>query len=81
MSEKKPFSDKRWTQPLKPIDIGYSEVTEEEKKRAEEALIEILLENKMISSREEYYRVCEDVEDPAEHFKKHKDRFNLKDRE
>lgn len=76
MSEKKPFSDKRWSQPLTPIHIGYREVTEEEQKRAEESLIEILLENKVISSREEFYSRFIAIDDPAEHFEKNKHKFN-----
>lgn len=32
MSEKKPYSDRRWTDIPKCIVIGHSEVTEEEKK-------------------------------------------------
>lgn len=32
---KKPFSDKRWTQPLGGVVVGYREVTEEEKQQVE----------------------------------------------
>lgn len=35
MNNKKPFSDKRWTQPLGGTVVGYQEVTEEEKKEVE----------------------------------------------
>lgn len=35
MNKKKPFSDKRWTQPLGGTVVGYQEVTEEEKKEVE----------------------------------------------
>ena len=36
MSEKKPYSDRRWTDIPKCIVIGHSEVTEEEKKIADD---------------------------------------------
>ncbi len=37
MKEKKLFSDRRWTDPPKAFVIGYEELTEKEKKEAEEA--------------------------------------------
>ncbi len=36
MPEKKPFSDKRWNQPLGGIVVGHAEVTEEDKKLVED---------------------------------------------
>ena len=36
MSEKKPYSDRRWTDIPKCIVIGHSEITEEEKKIADD---------------------------------------------
>lgn len=41
-NNKKPFSDKRWTQPLGGKVVGYQEVTEEQKQRAKEFLKHIL---------------------------------------
>ncbi len=38
MKEKKLYSDRRWTDPPKAFVIGHEELTEEEKKEAEEAM-------------------------------------------
>ena len=46
MSEKKLFQAKRWTEYYGAETIGYSEVTEEEKKEAEELFKKIRKESK-----------------------------------
>lgn len=35
MDKQKPFSDKRWTQPLGGTVVGHREITSEEKKKVE----------------------------------------------
>lgn len=44
MESKKPFSDKRWNQPLGGTVIEYSELTLEEKERAKKYREEIIKE-------------------------------------
>lgn len=39
---KEPFSDKRWSQMLGGVVVGYSEVTEEEKQQAEEFFQQVI---------------------------------------
>jgi len=51
---KEPFSDKRWSQMLGGVVVGYSEVTEEEKQQAEEFLQKILEEEDKINGKSDW---------------------------
>lgn len=53
---KKPFSDKRWTQPLGGIVVGYREVTEEEKQQAEEFLQKFLAEEDNTNGKNDWMK-------------------------
>lgn len=53
---KEPFSDKRWSQMLGGVVVGYSEVTEEEKQQAEEFLQKFLAEEDNTNGKNDWMK-------------------------
>lgn len=54
MSEKKPYSDSRWHEPLKPVFVGHREIREDERERIEKGTEEMLRYFGVLKPDEEY---------------------------
>ena len=53
---KEPFSDKRWSQMLGGVVVGYTQVTEEEKQQAEEFLQKFLAEEDNTNGKNDWMK-------------------------
>lgn len=56
MSEKKPYSDSRWHEPLKPRTVGHRSIREEEKEKIDRGTEEMLRYYGVLKPGEEFRR-------------------------
>ena len=57
--EKKPYSDRRWWEPIYGITTGHVEVSEEERAAALKIVAQIMMEEGLIKSEDELHPVDE----------------------
>ncbi len=56
MSEKKPYSNRRWHEPLKPIAVGHREIREDEQEKIDKGMEEMLRYFGVLKPGEKFHR-------------------------